>query len=318
MNWIALCVAPLVFYVGPVIAQSYPDRPVRFVVPFSAGGNTDILARLIAQRLTERLGQQLVIDNRPGAGATIGTDIVARAAPDGHTILMVSASHVINPSLYKKLPYDSVKDFAPVTLVADLPSLLVAHPSVPAKGVSELIALAKRKPGELNYGSAGSGTGSHLGFELFKSMTGIDIQHVPYRGNAPATADLLGGQVHLMMGAQPAAMPHVRAGRVRPLGVTSAKRSLALPDVPAISEFIPGYEFTAGFGVLAPAGTPHAILDRLNREIVVILQTAEVREFLVKQGAVPIGNSPQQYAAYLKAEMAKMAKIVAASRARVD
>lgn len=318
MNWIALCVAPLVFYVGPVIAQSYPDRPVRFVVPFSAGGNTDILARLIAQRLTERLGQQLVIDNRPGAGATIGTDIVARAAPDGHTILMVSASHVINPSLYKKLPYDSVKDFAPVTLVADLPSLLVAHPSVPAKGVSELIALAKRKPGELNYGSAGSGTGSHLGFELFKSMTGIDIQHVPYRGNAPATADLLGGQVHLMMGAQPAAMPHVRAGKVRPLGVTSTKRSLALPDVPAISEFIPGYEFTAGFGVLAPASTPHAILDRLNREIVVILQTADVREFLVKQGAVPIGNSPQQYAAYLKAEMAKMAKIVAASRARVD
>lgn len=318
MKWIALCVVPLVLYGGSVIAQSYPDRPVRFVVPFSAGGNTDILARLIAQGLTERLGQQIVIDNRPGAGATIGTDIVARATPDGHTILMVSASHVINPSLYKKLPYDSVKDFAPVTLVADLPSLLVAHPSVPVKSVSELIMLAKRKPGELNYGSAGSGTGSHLGFELFKSMAGIDIQHVPYRGNAPATADLLGGQVHLMMGAQPAAMPHVRAGKVRPLGVTSTKRSLALPDVPAIGEFIPGYDFTAGFGVLAPAGTPRAILDRLSREIVAILQTADVREFLVKQGAVPIGNSPQQYAAYLKVEMAKMAKIVAASRARVD
>lgn len=318
MKWIALCVVPLVLYGGSVIAQSYPDRPVRFVVPFSAGGNTDILARLIAQGLTERLGQQIVIDNRPGAGATIGTDIVARATPDGHTILMVSASHVINPSLYKKLPYDSVKDFAPVTLVADLPSLLVAHPSVPVKSVSELIMLAKRKPGELNYGSAGSGTGSHLGFELFKSMAGIDIQHVPYRGNAPATADLLGGQVHLMMGAQPAAMPHVRAGKVRPLGVTSTKRSLALPDVSAIGEFIPGYDFTAGFGVLAPAGTPRAILDRLSREIVAILQTADVREFLVKQGAVPIGNSPQQYAAYLKVEMAKMAKIVAASRARVD
>ena len=303
---------------GFASAQAYPTRPVRFIVPFEAGGNTDIFARVIAQALSGRLGHQVIVDNRGGAGGTIGTAIAARADPDGYTLLMVSASHVINPSVQKKLPYDSLKDFTPITLIADVPSLLVAHPSLPVKNVPELIALAKSKPGQLNYGSSGNGTAAHLGFELLKSMTGLKVEHVPYKGNAPAAIGLLSGQVQLMMGAQPAAMPHVKSGKVRALGVTSAKRSTALPDVPAIGETVPGYEFNQGFGILAPAGTPQPIIVRLNREINEILRTREVRDILESQGAVPAGNTPAEYAAYLKKETAKMARIVKDSGARVD
>lgn len=313
-----VAVIPAAVFAATASSQVYPERPIRFVVPFAPGGNTDILARIVAQKLGARLGQQVVVDNRGGAGGTIGTDIVAKASPDGYTLLMHSASHVVNPSLYKELPYDSINGFASVSLVADVPNLLVAHPAVPTKSVTELVALAKAQPGALNYGSAGSGTGSHLAFELFKSMAGIDIQHVPYRGNAPATADLLAGQVQFMMGAQPAAMPHVKAGRVRALGVTGAKRSPALPDVPAIGETVPGYKFSGGFGIIAPAGTPKAVITKLNREINEILRQRDVSERLAGQGAVPAGNTPEEYGRYLKSEIAKMAEVVKASGARID
>jgi tripartite-type tricarboxylate transporter receptor subunit TctC len=288
------------------------------VVPFAPGGNTDVLARLVAEKLTARLGQQVIVDNRGGAGGAIGTEMVARANPDGYTILMVSGSHVINPSIRKNLPYDGLRDFRPISLVAEVPSLLVAHPSVPVKDVAGLIALAKKKPHALNYGSSGSGTAAHLGFELFTSMSNIKMQHVPYKGNGPATIALLGGEVQFMFGAQPAAMPHVKSGKLRALGVSSTKRSSALPDVPAIAEVVPGYEFSQGFGVLTTAGTPDAVVKKLNEEIRTVLNQPEVRDFLTKQGAIPAGNTSEAYMAYLKGETAKMAKIVKASGAKLQ
>lgn len=314
---IALSLAAL-SVVAPAAGPSYPEKPVRLVVPFAAGGNTDIFARTIAARITEKWGQQVVVDNRGGAGGAIGTDIVARAAPDGYTLLMVSGSHVVNPSLYKKLPYDTVKDFTPISLVVDVPSLLVAHPSVRVKTVPELINLAKANPGKLNYGSSGTGTFAHLAFELFNSMAGVQIQHIPFKGNGPATTALLGGQVQFMMGAQPAAMPHVRANRLIPIGVTSAKRSPQLPDVPTISEFLPGYEFNQGFGILAPARTPGAVVETLHKDIAEVLKITEVRQLFESQGATPVGNTPAEYAEYLRAEISKLAKIVKDSGAHAD
>jgi tripartite-type tricarboxylate transporter receptor subunit TctC len=302
-------------HVGGAIAQAYPNKPIRFVVPFAPGGNTDVLARLVAQKLTERLGQQVIVDNRGGAGGVIGTEMVARATPDGYTLLMVSGSHVINPSIQKKLPYDSLRDFRPISLVAEVPSLLVAHPSVPVKDVAGLVQLAKQKPGTLNYGSSGTGTAAHLGFELFTSMSDIKMQHVPYKGNGPATIALLGGELQFMFGAQPAAMPHVKSGKLRALGVSSTKRSPALPNVPAIAEVLPGYEFSQGFGMLTKAGTPEPIVQKLSTEVRAVLDQPEVSDFLAKQGATPAGNTPEAYMAYLKREVAKMAKIVKVSGA---
>jgi len=292
------------------VSAKYPDRPIRLVVPFAAGGNTDIFARVIGVKITEKLGQQVVVDNRAGAGATIGTAVVARAAPDGYTLLMVSGSHVVNPHIYKSLPYDTLKDFSPITLVVDVPSLLVAHPSVPAKTVSELVNLAKASPGKLNYASSGTGTFAHLAFELFNNLAGVKIQHIAYKGNGPATTDLLGGQVQFMMGAQPAAMPHIQANKLVPVGVTSAKRSPQLPNVPTISESLPGYEFNQGFGMLAPAGTPRPVVESLNKVIVEILNTEEVRKIFSGQGAVPVGNTTSEYAGFIKSEIEKMAKVV--------
>ncbi len=310
----ALCLAGTF---SGAFAAPYPERPVRLVVPFAAGGNTDIFARAIGQRLSELWGQQVVVDNRGGAGGTIGTGIVAKAAPDGYTLLMVSGSHVVNPSL-KKLPYDTLKDFTAVSLVVDVPSLLVAHPSVPAKTIPQLISLAKASPRKLNYGSSGTGTFAHLSFELFKSMAGVQIQHIPYKGNAPATADLLGGQVQLMMGAQPTAMPHVRSQKLVPLGVTSEKRSAQLPDVPAIAEFLPGYEFNQGFGVLGPAGMPAPVVQTVHQKLVQVLDSPDVRDLFASQGAFPVGNTPSEYSSYVKREIEKMAKIVKESGARVE
>ncbi len=291
-------------------SAKYPDRPIRLIVPFAAGGNTDIFARVIGAKITEKLGQQVVVDNRAGAGATIGTAVVARAAPDGYTLLMVSGSHVVNPHIYKSLPYDTLKDFSPITLVVDVPSLLVANPSVPAKTVSELVYLAKANPGKLNYASSGTGTFAHLAFELFNNLAGVKIQHIAYKGNGPATTDLLGGQVQFMMGAQPAAMPHIQANKLVPIGVTSAKRSPQLPNVPTISESLPGYEFNQGFGMLAPAGTPRLVVESLNKVIVEILNSEDVRKIFSSQGAVPIGNTTSEYAGFIKSEIEKMAKVV--------
>lgn len=223
---------------------------------------------------------------------------------------MVSGSHVVNPHIRKALPYDTLKDFTPITLVVDVPSLLVAHPSVPAKSVSDVLNLAKAGPGKLNYASSGTGTFAHLAFELFNSMADVKIQHIAYKGNGPATTDLLGGQVQFMMGAQPAAMPHVQAKKLVPLGVTSGKRSPQLPDVPTIAESLPGYEFNQGFGMLAPAGTPRDVVEKLNKTIVEILNTVEVRKIFTSQGAVPVGNSTAEYGKFIKSELSKMAKVV--------
>lgn len=303
-----------------VAAQEYPQRPIRFIVPFAAGGGGDIVVRTVAQRLTEAMGPPVVVDNRSGAGGNVGTDLAAKSAPDGYTILMANVAPIaINVSLYKKLPYDSVKDFAPVSLMAVFPNVLVVHPSVAAKSVKELIALAKAHPGQLTYASAGNGSTTHLAAELFKSMAGLDMIHVPYKGGGPALVDLIAGQVNLYFGSMPAALPHVKNGKLRALAVTSAKRSRAAPELPTVAESgFPGFAADTWIGVLAPAGTPGPIVVRLNREIVKILQQPELEEKLSAQGAEPVTNSPEQFAAYIKSEIRKWAKVVKESGAKAD
>jgi len=262
----------------------------------------------------------VVIDNRPGAGGNIGSDAVAKAPPDGYMLLMGAVgTHAINASLYKKMPYDAVKDFAPVILVATVPNALVVHPSVPAKSVKELITYSKANPGKLNFGSSGNGTSVHLSGELFKSLTGIDMQHVPYKGSGPAMTGLLGGEIQMMFDNLPSAIQHIKSGKLRPLGVTSAKRSPALPEVPTIAEAgVPGYEATSWFGVLAPAGTPRDIVGRLNGEINKILELPDTHKRLEEQGAEPAGGTPDQFAALIGREIPKWAKVVKDSGAQVD
>ena len=301
-------------------AEAYPAKPVRFVVAFPPGGGTDIIARSIAQKLSERLAQQVVVDNRPGAGGNIGTDIVAKSAPDGHTLLMGSAGPLaINASLFGKMPFDPIRDLAPVTLAASTPNVLVVHPSLRAATIEELIALAKARPGEINFASSGHGTPAHLAGELFNSMARVKMVHVPYKGAAPALADLLGGQVQLMFSTMPPALPHVKDGRLRALAVTSAKRSPAMPELPTVDEIaLPGFEANTWHGVVAPAGTPTAIIARLNREIVSILHLPEVVERLSAQGAEPVGSTPEEFAAYIRSETVKWAKVVRESGAKAE
>jgi tripartite-type tricarboxylate transporter receptor subunit TctC len=301
-------------------AEAYPTKLIRMIVPFPAGGTTDILARSVGQKLSEALGQQVIIDNRPGAGGNIGSDMVAKAAPDGYTLLMGTVgTHAINSSLYAKMPFDHIKDFAPITLVAAVPNVLVVNPAVEAKSVQELIALAKAKPGQLSFASSGNGTSIHLSGELFKTMAGVDMLHVPYKGSAPALTDLIGGQVNLMFDNLPSSLAHIKAGKLRALAVTSSKRSAALPDVPTIAEAgLPGFEASSWFGVFAPAGTAKEIVTRLNMEIVKALNSPELKERLAAQGAEAVGNSPEQFAAHIKSETAKWAKVVKASGATVD
>jgi tripartite-type tricarboxylate transporter receptor subunit TctC len=301
-------------------AADYPNKPIRLVVPFSAAGTTDFLARAIAQKLGTNMGTTVIVDNRPGAGGNIGSDIVAKADPDGYTLLLGTVgTHAINASLYKKMPYDTVKDFAPITLVASVPNIVVVHPSVPAKSIKELLALAKAKPGNLTFASSGNGSSIHLSGELFKSMAGVDMLHVPYKGSGPAVADLVGGQVNLMFDNMPSSLPHVKSGRLRAIAVTGAKRSPAVPDLPTIAESgVPGYDSVAWFGVLAPAGTPPAIVNQLNAEIIKVLKSPDVAHRLSSQGAEPAYNTPEQFSAYIKTEMGKWAKVVKASGAQVD
>lgn len=301
-------------------AADYPSKPIRLVVPFAPGGTTDFLARTIGQKLGTNLGVSVVVENRPGAGGNIGSDNVAKSEPDGYSLLLGTVgTHSINPSLYRKMPYDHVKDFAPITRVAVVPNLLVAHPGVPAKSVKELIALAKSKPGNLSFASSGNGSSVHLSGELFKSMAGVDLLHVPYKGSGPAITDLVGGQVNLMFDNMPSVMPHVKAGRLQPIAVTTAKRSPALPNVPTIAEAgVPGYESTAWFGLWAPAGTPPAVLSKLHAEVAKVLKSPDVVERLSSQGAEPVIDTPEQFAAYIKAETAKWAKVVKESGAQVD
>jgi tripartite-type tricarboxylate transporter receptor subunit TctC len=304
----------------PAHADVYPSKPIRFVVAFPPGGGTDIIARSIAQKLGERLEQQIVVDNRPGAGGNIGTDIVAKSAPDGYTMLMGSAGPLaINASLFAAMPFDPVRDLAPVTLAASTPNVLVVHPSLKAATVKDLVALARAHPGEINFASSGHGTPAHLAGELFSSMAGVKLVHVPYKGASPALADLLGGQVQIMFSTMPPALPHVKEGKLRALAVTSLKRSPAMPGLPTLDEAaLPGFEANTWHGVVLPAGAQSAIIARLNREIVAILHMPEVVERLSNQGAEPVGSTPEEFAAYIKSETVKWAKVVRESGAKAE
>ncbi|MBD8725595.1 MAG: tripartite tricarboxylate transporter substrate binding protein [Massilia sp.] len=298
-------------------AQAFPTKAITIIVPFSAGGTTDILARVLGQFISKDLGQPVIIDNRAGAGGNIGTQLVARAAPDGYTILMGTVgTHAINQSLYPKLAFDPIKDFAPLTRVALVPNLLVANPAQPFKTVKELMAYAKANPGKVTFGSSGSGTSIHLSGELFKQMAGVDIQHVAYKGSAPAVNDLLGNHIAIMFDNMPSAISHVKAGKLRPLAVTTAQRSPALPDVPTIAEAgVPGYEATSWFGLLAPAKTPAPVVARLNTSILKALADPDVKKKLLEQGAEPAGETPAQFAAFIASETVKWGKIVKQSGA---
>jgi tripartite-type tricarboxylate transporter receptor subunit TctC len=302
-----------------VSAQPYPTKPVRIVVPFPPGGTSDILARAVGQKLAEEMKQQVIVDNRPGAGANIGAELVAKAAADGYTLLLASTIHAINPSLYSKLGYDPVKDFTPITLIAATSQVLVVHNSLPVKTVREFIAYAKKHPGELNYSSAGNGSQPHLTAELFKSMTGVDIVHVPYKGAPPAMTDLLAGQVALTFATAPSAVPYVKAGRLRALGVSTAQRITALPEVPTIAEAgVRGFEASGSNGLVGPAGLSSAIVERLNASVVRIVREPAMSRYLSEQGADPVTMTAAEYGAYIKAEVVKWAQVVRASGARVD
>ena len=321
VRWLVAIAAIAATGIAPAQAQdAYPNRPLRLIVPFPPGGSADILARAIGQKLAEGLGQPVVIDNRPGAGTAIGAEATAKAAPDGYTIMIGTvSSHAINPSLNAKLAYDPVRDFTPVSLVASIPFALLVHPSVPVKSVQELIVLARARPGQLNFSSAGSGTSNHLAGELFRSMAGIDIAHIPYKGSAPALTDMLSGQVNLMFDLVLTAAPHVKSGAARALAVTGRERSAVLPGVPTVAEAgLPGYEVSAWFGIFAPAGIPAPALARLNAEIVRIMQLQDVRDRLASLGADALSSTPEQFAAYVKDELVKWSRVVKAAGMKLE
>jgi tripartite-type tricarboxylate transporter receptor subunit TctC len=313
---------PLVLVVAATArAEDYPSRPVRVVVPYPAGGGTDFITRVVGEKLAVALGQQIVIDNRSGASGMIGADLVAKSAPDGYTLLMANPAEIaFNPILYPKMSYDPAADFAPVTLVGWTPLILAAHPSVPAATVTELIAVAKAKPGTLGYASAGSGGAQHLAGEYFKTLAGVELIHVPYRGAAPAVNDVVAGQVALIFMGMPAVMPHVRAGKLRGLAVTSPKRSSATPELPTLAE-VPGlaeFDITNWFGLMAPARTPAPIIERLQREVAAIVSRPDVRKRLVDEGIEPVGNDPAAFDAFIRAESARYARIVHLTGAHID
>jgi tripartite-type tricarboxylate transporter receptor subunit TctC len=300
-------------------ARNYPQKPVRFIVPFAAGGGVDIVARAVAGRLGEIVGQQVIVDNRGGGGTIIGTELGARAAPDGYTLLFGSTTLAINPSLRTKLPYDTLKDLVPVTQASFQAYVLAVHPSVPAKNVKEFIALAKAKPDTLTYGSPGIGSGSHLVAEFFALSTGVKTVHVPYKGSSPAMADLIGGQIQFTYGTILAVYPQVRNGKIRPLAVSSAKRTSVMPDVPTIAEAgVPRFDATSWNGVLVPAGTPRPIITRIHESVVRALQAPDVKERLTGDGAEPVGSTPEQFAAFIRAEMAKWSKVIKAAGIKAE
>jgi tripartite-type tricarboxylate transporter receptor subunit TctC len=311
----ALAAAAAMFVASHTSAQStYPVKPVRIVVPSSAGGGTDIIARIVAPKLTQALGQQVVIDNRPGAGTMIGGELVAKAPPDGYTLLMCVSTLATNPVIYRKVPYNALTDFAPITRVLTASNVLVVHPSLPPRTVKELIAFAKARPGQINFGSAGLGTNPHLSMELFLSMTGLKMVHVPYKGSAPAIIDLLAGHVVVMTATALTGIPHIRAGRLRALGVTGAQRTTAAADIPTIAEAgVPGYEALQWYGMVAPANTPREVITRLNREMVTILQAPDVKEKFAADGADPAGTTPEEFGRYIRSETEKWQKVAQAA-----
>jgi tripartite-type tricarboxylate transporter receptor subunit TctC len=291
-------------------SAQYPTRPVRWIVPYPAGGSTDILARIIGQALTERLGQQFVIENRPGGGNNIGTEAVVHAPPDGYTVLLVNPAHGINATLYPKLSFNFIRDIAPVAGFMRVPNVMEIYPGLPAKSVAEFIAYAKANPGKINWASSGNGTSVHLSGELFKSMTGIEMTHVPYRGSAPALTDLIAGTVHVMFDNMPSSLPHIQAGKLRALGVTTAQRSHALPDVPTVAETVPGYEASAWFGIGAPKGTPADVIDKLNKEVNAALQDEKVKARLAELGGNLIPGTPADFGKVIAEETDKWAKVI--------
>lgn len=304
---------------GNAAAADYPGKPVRLLVGYSAGGATDVIARLVAQKLSTQMGQQFIVENKPGANGNIAAELVARAVPDGLTLYVAAINNTINASLYNNLSFNFERDFAPVSLIATVPNILVVHPSVPAKNVKEFIEFAKKKPGEINFASSGSGSSIHMSGELFKMMTGVDMLHVPYKGSAPAVTDLLGGRVQAMFDNAPSALPNVQNGRLRALAITSAKRSEALPDLPTMIEAgLPGYEVNSWFALVAPANTPREIVARLNEEVNKALRNPDVRASLAKLGADPSGSTPEQLRTFISSETARWAKVVKTSGAKVD
>jgi tripartite-type tricarboxylate transporter receptor subunit TctC len=294
----------------PAAAETYPSRPVRWIVGYPPGGSTDIMARLIGQRLSERLGQQFVIENKPGAGNNIGTGEVVRAAPDGYTILLVNPANAINATLYTKLPFNFIRDIAPVAGIARVPNVMTVNPSVPAKTVAEFIAYAKANPGKVNMASSGNGTSVHLSGELFMSLTGVKMQHVPYRGSAPAMTDMLAGQVQVIFDNMPSIIPHIKSGALRALGVTTAERAAELPDVPTVGETVKDYEASAWFGIGAPKGTPPEVIARLNKEVNEILAEPTIKQRLAELGGVPIVATPAEFGKIIADETAKWEKVV--------
>jgi tripartite-type tricarboxylate transporter receptor subunit TctC len=306
--------------VGAAVAQDgYPNKPLTMVVPFSAGGTTDILARIVGQALGQELSQTIIIENKPGAGGNIGAQQAARAKADGYTLFMGTVgTHAINQALYKKLPYDPIKDFTPLSRVANVPNLLVAHPSRPYKTVKEMIEYGKKHPNEITYGSPGSGASPHVSGALFQSMTGVELTHVPYKGSAPAISDLLGNQIAVMFDNMPSAIQHVRSGKLRPIAVTTAKRSPELPDVPTIAEAgVPGYEATSWFGLWSVAGTPQPVLDKLHASLTKVLKDPAVSKKIADQGGEVVIETPAQFDAFIKSEAAKWGKVVKESGAEV-
>ena len=301
------------------LAQGYPERPIRLIIPLSAGGSADIVARALGQKLAEKLGQQLIIDNRPGAGSIIGTEIAARAPRDGYTLLLAGSSFTSAPAIQRKLPYDPVKDFAPITMPATAPGLLVVHPALPVRTVSELIALARAKPGEINFGSPGNGTAPHFAGALFNMMARTDMVHVPYKGAGPAVTGLMGGQVQVIFASMPSAITQARQGRLRGVAVTGAKRSAALPELPTVAESgLPGFESGSWQGLFAPAGTPAAVISRLHRETVAVVHLPEVVATLAKDGSEPVGNTPQEFAKHVSGELAKWARVAKDARMHIE
>ena len=292
-------------------AQGYPSKAVRLIVPFLAGGSTDIVGRTVAQKLSEMWGQPVVVDNRPGGGTTIGTDAVAKSAPDGYTLLVTPAPFTINPSLLARLPYDALNDFAPITLINTTPLVMVVHPGVPAKTVKELIALARAKPGQLNFGSSGTGGSNHLAGELFDAMAGVKMVHIPYKGNAGALTDIVGGHLDVVYNGLTSALALIKGGKLRVLAVTSLKRNAALPDVPTLDESgLKGFEAVAWNGLTAPAKTPRDVIVKINADVLKVVNSPDLKERLKAEGSDPVGSSPEQFAAFLRSEIAKWAKVI--------
>jgi tripartite-type tricarboxylate transporter receptor subunit TctC len=317
--YLCLSAAISLGHCNTAFAQAWPERPIRMIVPQSAGGSTDLVARPIAQKLAEALKQSVVVDNRAGAGSTIGTDIVAKASPDGYTLLAVAASFAMSPSLYKALPFDPIRDFAPITQLSAFPNILVVQPSFPAKSFKEFIAYARARPGQLNFGSSGIATGTHLSMEMLMYQTGIKMVHIPYKGGAPNVNALLGGEVQVSFATISTALPHVKSGRLRALAVSTLRRSYAAPDVPTVAESgLPGYDYASWIGLLAPAGTPQNIVNRLNADSVKAIRAPELKVILDVEASEPIGNTPAEFAKIMKTEVERWKKVVAAAGIKAD